>query len=82
MKKIIVDNCKACDPINKLIEDLVQNGFEILDSKLEDYHFHQLYFKIKGNIHEIEKISKNNFSQINNFLICDCHWSRIEFIDK
>lgn len=79
MMKIIIDNCPACDPINSIIEKILEAGYEILESKLEDYHFHQLYFKVNAKIDILSEIDISGFTIKDNFLVCDCHWSRIEF---
>ena len=81
MKKIFVNDCPACDPVNRLIHDLEKQKFRLTEQRLEDYHFHQLYFKLKGNIASIEKISFEGFSKIDHKFICDCHWSSVEIID-
>jgi hypothetical protein len=82
MKKIIIDNCSACKPINTLLEKLIDKGFEVLESKLEDYHFHQLYFKINTSIDTAKELKIEGFTEKDNFLICDCHWSRLEFVKE
>lgn len=82
MKEIIINNCPACQPINKLMDQLIFKGFVLLESRLEDYHFHQLYFKVKGNLNYIENIEIASFTFKDNFLICDCHWSTIELISS
>jgi hypothetical protein len=78
MKQLFVDNCPACEPINRLIYDLKKHKFRLIEQRLEDYHFHQLYFKLKGNIALIEGISLDGFSKIDHKFICDCHWSTVE----
>lgn len=79
---LIVDNCSACESINKLIEKLLEKGSMILESKLEDYHVCQLYFKMNTTIDVLKEIDTAGFSEKDNFLICDCHWSRIEFLKE
>jgi hypothetical protein len=80
MKKIIIDNCQACEPVNRLVNEIIEKGFEIVESKLEDYHFKQLYFKVNANEVIIKDLDTSGFSQVDRFLICNCHWSRIEFV--
>jgi hypothetical protein len=82
MEKLIVDNCPACDPINRLVKDLVERGYMIIERKLEDYHFHQLYFKVDTRLSEVKDINTSGLTRFDNFLVCDCHWSRIEFINE
>jgi hypothetical protein len=77
--KIIIDKCPACDPINRIIEKILERGYKILESKLDDYHFHQLYFKVNAKIDILDEIDISGFTIKDSFLVCDCHWSRIEF---
>ena len=81
MEPIFINNCPACEPVNRLISILLENGFEIIEQYLDDYHFHQLYFKVKGNINLLEIISINGFSKEENKFVCDCHWSTIEIVE-
>ncbi|MBN8702469.1 MAG: hypothetical protein J0M08_05365 [Bacteroidetes bacterium] len=80
--KIIIDKCPACEPINKIIEEILKIGYKTLESKLEDYHFRQLYFKVNAKIDILKGFDISGFTIKDNFLICDCHWSRIEFIQN
>lgn len=80
MENIIVDNCKACEPVNQLIQILSQNGFKIIEQKLEDYHFHQIYIKLVGNLNILDSLKTNGFTRIENKFICDCHWSTVELV--
>jgi hypothetical protein len=80
MKKLFVDDCPACEPVNRLIHDLKKHKFRLIEQRLEDYHFLQLYFKLKGDITAIEKISVEGFTKKDHQFICDCHWSTIEII--
>jgi hypothetical protein len=82
MEKIQIDNCKACEPINSIIEQIINSGYKILESNLEDYHFHQMYFKVNADLHDLSEFDNSKFSLENNFLICNCHWSRIEFQNR
>jgi hypothetical protein len=80
MKQLFVDDCPACEPINRLIRDLKKHKFRLVEQRLEDYHFHQLYFKLKGDIALIAGISFNGFTKNEHKFICDCHWSTVEII--
>jgi hypothetical protein len=81
MKQLFVDDCPACEPVNRLIHDLKKRKFKLIEQRLEDYHFHQLYFKLKGSIALIEGISLDGFSKIEHKFICDCHWSTVEIVE-
>lgn len=82
MKKLFVDDCPACEPINRLIHNLKKHKFRLTQQCLEDYHFHQLYFQLTGNIALIEGISFEGFSKIDHKFICNCHWSTVEIIEN
>ena len=79
MEKIVIDKCSACAPVNRVLYEIKVKGYIVLDSKIEDYHFHQLYFKVNAKIDLVKEIDISGFTLKGNFLICDCHWSRIEF---
>lgn len=81
MAQIFVDDCPACEPVNRLIGTLLENGFEISEQRLDDYHFHQLYFKLQGSGILLEILPSDGFSREGNKYICDCHWSTIEIIN-
>lgn len=78
MEKIIVNKCPACETINRLFTELINVGFTKKEERVEDYHFHQLYFKMVGDLKAIETIDIIGFTRIENKFICDCHWSTIE----
>jgi hypothetical protein len=82
MNKRILDNCPVCEPVNNLLDEMIIRGFKVIEMRLEDYHFHQFYFKIEGNLSSVNAINLNGFSQKDNFLICDCHWSAIEVTQR
>ena len=72
-----VDECPVCEPIKKTLDFLIDNNFEIIQEKVSDYHFHELYFRLKGkdiDIPVIENITQHSESK----LTCECHWSSIE----
>jgi hypothetical protein len=82
MKNRMVENCPVCDPINSLLDRLMLKDFKIVEAKLEDYHFHQLYFAVQGNLTILDKIESKDFTQKENKFICLCHWSTIELIQS
>ena len=81
---MIIDNVIVCNPIEKIVNLLTESGFDIVEKKLNDYHFNEMYIKMEGNIDkcsanvEIEGITRHS----NNLFICTCHWSRVEIVDK
>jgi hypothetical protein len=82
MEQIFVDDCTACEPVNRLIGVLLKNGFEITEQRLEDYHFHQLYFKLKGNLDFLKRKSFVGFTKKKHSYFCDCHWTTVEVVSK
>lgn len=83
MMNLIVDNCPTCEPLFKLIKILRENNFQIIEQKVNDYHFHELYFKFKGDIGKLSKINfdLNGIERHNdNKFIYTCHWSTVEIV--
>lgn len=79
-----IDKIKVCKPIQTLIELLEENDFNVIESRIEDYHFHEVFIKLNGgnvdnipqiNIDKIDKISRVKFA-------CSCHWSVVELCSK
>lgn len=75
-----VDKIKVCNPLESLLNILLEKGFVIIKSKVSDFHFLELYIKLQGketdeleqiNIDKIKNIDHKNFS-------CACHWSIVE----
>lgn len=81
MEQIFVDDCPACEPVNRLIDILLGNGFEMIEQRLDDYHFHQLYFKLRGSGILLEVLPSEGFSIEGGKYICNCHWSMVELVD-
>lgn len=77
----IVDNIKACDPIENTLIQLNKLGFRIVEQRLWDYHFAQLEFRLKGDLKNVQNVSFEGITRVGNFLKCDCHWSTIELLN-
>ena len=75
-----IDDCLVCEPVDNILNAISDLGFSILESKLEDYHFHQFYFKVDAPVEILNGLKIDKFSFRENILICNCHWSRIEFV--
>ena len=43
-----IENIKVCNPITTLIQYLENKGFRIVEFKITDYHFHEVYIKMSG----------------------------------
>jgi ribulose bisphosphate carboxylase small subunit len=80
-----VDDIQICEPITLLIRVLIDHGFKIIEEKVSDYHFHELYIKMEGKyFNDIENLNINKITrQRMNLISCSCHWSIVEldFID-
>lgn len=81
MDDIIVDDCRACEPVTRLVNELLEKGFVIIEQRMEDYHFHQLYIKLQGNLSLVDSYSVDGFSRVETKFICNCHWSVIETVE-
>lgn len=82
MRKIIINNCPACEPINQFINKLIENKFELITERIEDYHFHQLYFHLEGDLSKLKNIPNTGMKIIDGKFICECHWSTVELTAK
>ena len=72
-----VDDCPVCEPVNDLIDFLENNNYKVVEEKVSDYHFHEVYFRLEGpeiEIPQFPKISKHTNTQF----VCECHWSMVE----
>ena len=79
-KAIEVEKLVACIPISDLINYLISQGGEIAKQRINDPHFHELFFGIKINskyklsIPHIHGIINSDEFTYN----CECHWSTIK----
>ncbi|MBF1486533.1 MAG: AraC family transcriptional regulator, partial [Prevotella pallens] len=49
---------KMCEPIAALVQSLHHLGFTTIEQKVSDYHFSELYIKMKGkHNNEIDTIN-------------------------
>ena len=71
---------KMCEPIAALVQSLHHLDFTTIEQKVSDYHFSELYIKMKGKHNNeidtinIPQIQRNNDSTFT----CSCHWSTVE----
>lgn len=78
MRDFVVNELKACESIRQLLNHLVDKNMQILEIRIEDYHFHQLYVKVEGDFKLIDKAFLSDML-VNDFKIsCKCHWSTVE----
>jgi hypothetical protein len=78
MRKI--ENCEVCLPIDTIISDLTSMGYVIVEQKVDDYHFHQVYYKLRGNYPVTKTYPEITIK--NHKYICKCHWSTIEIVQN
>ena len=75
----IVANKEICSPIEKILTELEQRNFNVIEQILADYHFSEFYFRLVGrNIEFPDNIIVEGVSKEDNKYICDCHWSTVE----
>ncbi len=59
-----IDNVTVCKPITELVSCFAKNGFVIFESKVSDYHFHEVFIKMKNNsLIDLDKINYENIRQ-------------------
>ena len=77
-----IENIKVCNPITTLIQYLENKGFRIVEFKITDYHFHEVYIKMSGErTDDIETINITNIQRYSDrTFVCSCHWSTIELV--
>jgi hypothetical protein len=77
-----IDNIEICNPVETLIKFLLRNGFVIVDKKISDFHFHELFIKMSGEYFSgIEDIHIDGITQIDDKTFsCSCHWSIVEIM--
>ncbi|CAZ97521.1 hypothetical protein Q4603_21865 [Zobellia galactanivorans] len=74
-----IEKVTVCKPIETLVKELKKNGFEIIEQKVSDYHFHQVSIKMSGNINLVKNISIDNIEKHDEHTyFCKCHWSTVE----
>lgn len=71
---------KFCKPIEILLDTLINNGFKVIESKVSDFHFHEVFIRLKGeNANAIKKIDIDKIKKVDNKTFsCECHWSIVE----
>lgn len=78
---MVIDNCPVCDPIQSLVEYMLSNGYQIVEKRVDDYHFRQVFIKLMGSS-EIPLIKFRNLTAKNQRYFCSCHWSTVETIER
>ncbi|MCU5771741.1 hypothetical protein N5923_08795 [Erwiniaceae bacterium BAC15a-03b] len=69
----------VCPPIDALVSLLKKNGFRVIDKGMRDYHFNEVFIKMKSPLPD--KLPVINISNIQNIksgvYACQCHWSTV-----
>lgn len=75
-----IDDIEVCKPITELVLFFTKHGLILLDSKISDYHFHEVFIQMKSNSFiNYDYIKIKNISQAKPGLFyCSCHWSCIK----
>lgn len=75
-----IDDIAVCKPITELVSFFTNNGFVMLESKVSDYHFHEVFIKMKSNSSvDLDKVHFENISQPKSGVFCcNCHWSCVK----
>lgn len=61
---------KMCEPIAALVQSLHHLGFTTIEQKVSDYHFSELYIKMKGKqSNEIDTINIPQIQRITTLLL-------------
>lgn len=79
---MFIDKIKVCDPIEKFLVDLQDLGFSIIEKKLRDYHFNELYIKLTGDLLLVPPNYLYDLEKYGNQYTCKCHWSTVEIISN
>ena len=76
-----IDNCPVCDPIRKLTEQFIARKYHIVQQRVDDPHFRQVYLRLSGP-KASDLPAMPGTVQVQNKYICDCHWSTLEFMEE
>jgi len=75
-----IENIEVCQPIVELVKLLVRNNVTIIESRVSDYHFHEVFIRMKNNsFKNFDDINIANITQPNQGMFCcSCHWSCVK----
>ena len=82
MNSNYVEQIQICRPIKEFLELCERKGFVIIEKRVSDFHFHELYFKIEGVQSDIllSTIPKGVQKFNENKYYCNCHWTMVEIV--
>ena len=81
-KKYITDKQYVCEAMLNVIKQLEERGVHLSECRMSDYHFHEYYFRVNADPKIIDSLVLNGVHVVDNSIICDCHWSIMEFIEN
>lgn len=73
------ENQHICDVMQNIINQLKEKNIPLAESRMRDYHFHEFYFRVNANPEVIKLLKFEGAHVVKNSVICDCHWSEMEF---
>ena len=68
-----------CPVMRNLIDQLEERNIPLAESRMSDYHFHEFYFRVNANPEIIKTLHFEGAKVVENCIVCDCHWSTMEF---
>lgn len=68
-----------CPVMRNLIDQLEERNIPLAESRMSDYHFHEFYFRVNANPEIIKTLHFEGAKVVGNCIVCDCHWSTMEF---
>jgi len=76
-----IDSVEVFEAVAVLIKIVLDHGFKIIEQKVNDYHFHELYFRLEGKyFKEIDSITIDKITTQKKIFSCSCDWSIIELV--
>ena len=71
-----------CDVMKNLINQLKERNIPITECRMSDYHFHEYYIRVNANPETIKTLHFEGAKIVKNSIVCDCHWSIMEFKEE
>ena len=68
-----------CEAMLNVIKQLEKRNIHLTECRMMDYHFHEYYFRVNASPEIIDSLVLNGVHVIKNSIVCDCHWSELEF---
>ena len=75
------ENQYICPVMQNIINQLKERNIPLAESRMSDYHFHEFYFRVNASPEIIKTLHIEGAHVIKNSIVCDSHWSIMEFKD-